>query len=63
MIEQVTDIKTILERLTDKVSSLQRTVSDQGTEISRLNRLDSMHQKELHEAKVKIATLEAENAD
>lgn len=63
MIAQVTDIKTILERLTDKVSSLQRTVSEQGTEISRLNRLDSMHQKELHEAKVKIATLEAENAD
>lgn len=63
MKEQVIDIQEILRSLNDKVSSLQQTVSEQGTEISRLNRLDSLHQKEMHEAKQTIAALTKENAD
>ena len=63
MNEQVTDIKEILKSLTAKVSSLQQTVSEQGTEISRLNRLDSLHQKEMHEAKLAIAARDKEISD
>lgn len=63
MNEQVTDIKEILKSLNAKVSSLQQTVSEQGTEISRLNRLDSLHQKEMHEAKLEIAARDKEISD
>lgn len=63
MKEPVTDIKEILEALNQKVSSLQNTVSEQGAEISRLNRLDSLHQKDMHAANMKIAALETENAE
>ena len=63
MNEQVTDIKEILKSLNAKVSSLQQTVSEQGTEISRLNRLDSLHQKEMHEARLEIAARDKEISD
>ena len=63
MNEQVADIQEILKSLNDKVSSLQQTVSEQGTEISRLNRLDGLHRKEMHEAKLTIAALMEENVD
>lgn len=63
MNKPVTDIEEILKELNKKVSSLQDTVSEQGTEISRLNRLDSLHQKDMHAAKMKIAALEKENTE
>lgn len=63
MKEQVIDIQEILKSLNAKVSSLQQTVSEQGTEISRLNRLDSLHQKEMHEAKQTIAAQSKEIVD
>lgn len=59
--EPVTGMKEILKALNRKVASLQNTVSEQGAEISRLNRLDSLHQKDMHAAKMKIAALEKEN--
>lgn len=63
MNEQVTDIKEILKSLTEQVVSLQQTVSEQGTEISRLNRLGSLHQKEMHEARLTIAARDKEIAE
>jgi|GEM_PF-4716759 len=63
MNEQVTDIQEILRSLNEKVASLQNTVSEQGTEISRLNRLDSLHQKEKHEMKLALAAKDKEIAD
>ncbi len=63
MNRQVTDINEILKTLNKKMASLQKTVSEQGTEISRLNRLDSLHQKEMHEAKLTIAAQDKEIAE
>lgn len=63
MNEQVTDIQEILKSLNEKVASLQNTVSEQGTEISRLNRLNSLHQKEKHEMKLALAAKDKEIAD
>ena len=61
--EPVTGMKEILKALNQKVASLPNTVSERGAEISRLNRLDSLHQKDMHAAKMKIAALEKENAE
>lgn len=63
MKEQVTDIQKILKSLNEKVASLQKTISEQGTEISRLNRLDSLHQKEKHELLQTIAAKDKVIAD
>ncbi len=63
MNKQVTDINEILKTLNKKMASLQKTVSEQGTEISRLNRLDSLHQKEMHEAKLTIQAQDKEIAE
>lgn len=63
MKEQVTDINEIVKSLNEKVASLQKNVSEQGTEISRLHRLDSLHQKEMHEAKFTITAQAKEISD
>lgn len=61
MQEQVKDIESVLKCLTSKLGELEKTVSEQGTEIDRLNRLDTCHKKDMHEAKQTIRKLEAEN--
>lgn len=63
MNEQVTDVEEIAKALIGEVLSLRRTVSEQGAEISRLNRLCGLHQKEKHEADQTIAARDKEIAD
>lgn len=60
---EVKDIESVLKDLTKELGTLKRTVSEQGSEIDRLNRLDSCHKKDMHEAKRTIKKLESENQE
>ena len=59
--QDVKDIESVLSVIRKKMSELENTVSEQGSEIDRLNRLDASHKKEMHEAKQTIKRLETEN--
>lgn len=63
MQEEVKDIDAVLKSLTKELGTLKKTVSEQGTEIDRLNRLDTSHKKDMHQAKQTIKKLETENKE
>lgn len=63
MQEEVKDIDAVLKSLTKELGNLKKTVSEQGTEIDRLNRLGTSHKKDMHEAKQTIKKLETENKE
>ena len=54
MVEHVTDKDKALQAITDRLSSLEKTVSNQGTEICRLNRVIDQKDKTIHDLKKRL---------
>src|SRR5574344_976362 len=58
MVEHVTDKDKALQAITDRLSSLEKTVSNQGTEICRLNRVIDQKDKTIHDLKKRLTKYE-----
>jgi uncharacterized coiled-coil protein SlyX len=58
MVEHVTDKDETFQAITDRLASLEKTVSNQGTEICRLNRVIDQKNKTIRDLKIRLAKYE-----
>ena len=63
MKEQVTDMSTVLERLTKEVSSMRRTIDEQHVMICNLTRNNEKQRKEIRALKVRLSKYEKPTKD
>ncbi len=63
MNERVTDISKILSEMNNKLSWMEQTISDQGTDISRLNPIINQKDKEIHVLKTRLSKYETTDKD